>query len=203
MPRPVGYKVTEETKEKIRKSRIGKGSPWKNHTKQTLEEKYAYHRAYTKTEEAMRLRRLADARRHATPEYLERQRLRRSTPEEKEKARIKSKLWRATERGRQYKKEYRATQEFKDARRNQLLLKNFGITLERYKEMLAEQNGVCAICLEPERFALKGNLHSLAVDHCHVTGKIRGLLCKCCNQAIGQLRDNVENLKRAIEYLSR
>lgn len=72
----------------------------------------------------------------------------------------------------------------------------YGITLEQYNKMVVSQNGLCAICDKPpvdER---------LVVDHCHNTGKVRGLLCRLCNSGIGKLGDDVERLKRAVAYLS-
>lgn len=74
----------------------------------------------------------------------------------------------------------------KDKIRNYELLKNFGITIEDYNAMHDKQNGLCAICKQPEtRLNKSGTLHRLAVDHCHKTGKVRGLLCFKCNAAIG------------------
>jgi hypothetical protein len=82
---------------------------------------------------------------------------------------------------------------------NTKLKKRFGITLEQFNQMYIVQNGKCLIC-----DATESNLgHRLAVDHCHITGKIRGLLCKSCNVGIGHLKDNIETLKRAIKYLEK
>lgn len=64
--------------------------------------------------------------------------------------------------------------------------------------MEEEQGGVCAICGNPETD--KRN-HRLAVDHCHETDKIRGLLCKSCNIGLGMFKDNTNNLTRAVAYL--
>lgn len=77
------------------------------------------------------------------------------------------------------------------------LRKMYGITLEQYNEMLAKQGGVCAICGGTEK--IKGRL--MAVDHCHATGAVRGILCSHCNRALGFFRDDVESLKRALKYL--
>ena len=63
--------------------------------------------------------------------------------------------------------------------------------------MLAAQGGCCAICGTSDT----GKRKAFAVDHNHDTGKIRGLLCSNCNTGIGNLRDNVELLERAIDYL--
>jgi hypothetical protein len=73
----------------------------------------------------------------------------------------------------------------------------YGITREEYDRMFAEQNGVCKICKEPE-FHM-GRL--LSVDHCHETGKVRGLLCNSCNRGIGLFVDDPERLRKAATYL--
>lgn len=84
------------------------------------------------------------------------------------------------------------------------LKKRFGISLEEYQEMLEKQNNCCAICGRPERSVdhRTKRVRSLAVDHCHDTNKIRGLLCSDCNTAIGLLQDDPNVLKAAIKYLS-
>ena len=82
------------------------------------------------------------------------------------------------------------------ARRKNKLLRKFGISWAEYETMFLLQGGVCAICKKPEQQEKR-----LAVDHCHDTGKVRGLLCSMCNTAIGKLNDSVELLQRAIEYL--
>lgn len=76
-------------------------------------------------------------------------------------------------------------------------LKNiYGLSLEKYDELLSFQNGVCFICHRNDF------RYSLAVDHDHKTGEVRGLLCKGCNRdLLGALHDNIEALKRAIDYL--
>lgn len=72
----------------------------------------------------------------------------------------------------------------------------FGITPEEYDVMLNKQNGVCAICSNTCRSGRR-----LAIDHCHKTGKIRGLLCGECNNGIGKLKDDPSLLRKAITYL--
>lgn len=82
-------------------------------------------------------------------------------------------------------------------------LKRFwNMTLEQYNEMLEKQNGVCAICKKPE-LSTRGRSknQSLAVDHCHDTGKIRELLCMDCNQTIGRFNDDPSWFIAASEYL--
>lgn len=84
------------------------------------------------------------------------------------------------------------------------LKKKFGISLDHYDEMLAAQNGVCAICGGKESHVHKsGKLKDLSVDHCHTNGNVRGLLCVKCNRALGCLEDSVPRLKRAIAYLEK
>ncbi len=83
-------------------------------------------------------------------------------------------------------------------------MKKHGLTGEHYNKLLLEQNGVCAICLGNETIErVKGGYKDLAIDHCHKTGKVRGLLCNKCNYAIGYLKDNPKNAQRAMEYLEK
>lgn len=86
--------------------------------------------------------------------------------------------------------------------RGRHLKSRFGITLEDYSKMLKEQNYACKICgkLESDNL-VHGNFSSLSVDHCHNTGKNRGLLCNQCNRAIGMLLDSPELLRRAADYI--
>ena len=76
-------------------------------------------------------------------------------------------------------------------------LKRFGLSVEQYDLMLQQQNGVCAICKQLET----GKTINLCVDHCHKTGKVRGLLCGKCNKALGLIGDNLETLTNAGIYL--
>lgn len=81
------------------------------------------------------------------------------------------------------------------------LRKKYGITLEWYRKQLSKQNNVCAICKQPETAVIKGKVISMPVDHCHKTGKTRGLLCTKCNRGLGLFRDDHDILKSAIDYL--
>ncbi len=80
------------------------------------------------------------------------------------------------------------------------LKRMFNITLEKYNIMLAEHNGVCAICGEPEVYYRN---KVLCVDHDHKTDKIRGLLCNRCNRSLGLLKDDKNLLISAINYLTK
>jgi hypothetical protein len=83
------------------------------------------------------------------------------------------------------------------------LKRQFGITEEQFDAMLKEQNGCCAICgLEPSEASGHRNKHRLHVDHDHVTGKVRGLLCNNCNAGIGYLAHEPDRLLSAYEYLT-
>lgn len=79
-------------------------------------------------------------------------------------------------------------------------LVKYGLTLDQYNEMLQAQNFVCKICEQPETSLLNGKPKPLAVDHCHNTNKIRGLLCSRCNIWIGNLKHNPILLRAAALY---
>lgn len=77
--------------------------------------------------------------------------------------------------------------------RKQLLKRYQGMSIENFEKLKQDQNSLCGICLEkPDK---------LHVDHCHLTQKIRGLLCRACNTGIGLLKDNPVLLEKAIAYL--
>lgn len=79
---------------------------------------------------------------------------------------------------------------------------HYGITLQTYLKLSQKQNNVCAICNKKEVKTRNGKkLFQLAVDHCHKTGKIRGLLCHACNNGLGRFQDNIQFLRSAIKYL--
>lgn len=78
-------------------------------------------------------------------------------------------------------------------------LGRYGISFDEYKNILSSQNGGCAICETKSHVDGK----KLFVDHCHDTGKIRGILCKKCNWGIGLLKDNASLVKKAYDYLIR
>lgn len=76
-----------------------------------------------------------------------------------------------------------------------------GLSLEEYNGMLERQKGVCAICGNQNKYKKHKKNASLSVDHCHKTDKVRGLLCDACNLALGLMKDDVDNLKKAVKYL--
>jgi len=70
------------------------------------------------------------------------------------------------------------------------------LTLREYEDMLDISNNLCAICNKEDLSK------RLAIDHCHTTGKVRGLLCSKCNRGLGYFDDNTGLLKKAISYLN-
>lgn len=74
------------------------------------------------------------------------------------------------------------------------LEREYGLTIVEYQQLVAAQNGACAICRAIDR--------RLVVDHDHATRRVRGLLCSRCNTALGLLADDIENLVAAVDYLA-
>jgi hypothetical protein len=86
------------------------------------------------------------------------------------------------------------------------LKKKYGISVEQYDNMLLEQNNKCAICKSDDpksRRYIKGKSIRFSVDHCHTTGKVRGLLCAKCNNVLGLINDNPEIALRLATYLQK
>ena len=81
-------------------------------------------------------------------------------------------------------------------KRHSRWLNRYGITKNKYEEMYKLQNGLCLICKQQ-----CSSGQNLSVDHCHKTGKVRGLLCKKCNSALGMLNDDISYFENAIAYL--
>lgn len=80
------------------------------------------------------------------------------------------------------------------------LRRTYGITVAEYKSMLRAQGGRCGICATPE----PGGRHdTFAVDHDHLTGQVRGLLCDRCNIGLGYFKDDPDTLRAAIDYVGR
>jgi hypothetical protein len=128
-----------------------------------------------------------------------------SISEKKEKAKIYRRRWR--EKNKEWDRVYMNTRNklakevdpLYHKRRN--LKSLYGITLENYSEMYKLQEGKCSICLEFYSETSDFRTKVLHVDHCHNTGRVRGLLCHKCNKALGLFKDNVDTLKRAIEFV--
>ena len=85
----------------------------------------------------------------------------------------------------------------RESSRRAKLKYKYGITPEEYDRLLSEQAGGCAIC------GGTNGKKPLYVDHDHITGQVRGLLCHGCNVAIGHMKDDASLLRRAAVYLER
>lgn len=84
--------------------------------------------------------------------------------------------------------------------------KQFGLTVDAYNSLLEEQNHSCAVCnthLDDYKgiYGKGKKVERFSVDHCHTSGKVRGLLCYNCNLLLGHAKDNVEVLEAAVAYL--
>ncbi len=77
-------------------------------------------------------------------------------------------------------------------------LRQYGLSVNDYEYMLVEQDSACAICKEQCSTGKR-----LAVDHCHSSGRVRGLLCFGCNATLGRVKDSTNTLKSMIEYLEK
>lgn len=100
---------------------------------------------------------------------------------------------RRKESAKRYEENPNVKEKMKRTAKTHHLRTHYGITLEDYEKIYVEQNGKCKIC----------NKHKsiLNIDHCHVSGEVRGLLCWSCNIALGYFKDSLSNLKNAIKYL--
>ncbi len=96
---------------------------------------------------------------------------------------------------REYRKRHLEKLRAKDRERDRTRM--YGITSVEYLKMAESQSGQCKICGTTELYGRT----RLAIDHCHSTGRIRGLLCTKCNAGLGMFSDNIEKLTNAISYL--
>jgi hypothetical protein len=81
--------------------------------------------------------------------------------------------------------------------RHRGLMSKYGITIEQYETMLAQQRGVCAVCA-----SAPSDGKPLDVDHCHTTNVVRGLLCNPCNMALGLLKDDPLRIRALETYIN-
>ena len=88
----------------------------------------------------------------------------------------------------------------KTCHKNNYLQRKYNITLQELEQLIVKQKEQCAIC--NKNLEKSGNTqNSLNVDHCHKTGKVRGLLCKFCNQGLGHAQNDIFILQKIIQYL--
>jgi len=96
------------------------------------------------------------------------------------------------DKNKQYQKDRR--------KKNISTVMQYGITLEEYDEIQSRQGHKCALCYKHKNSTYRKKLY---IDHCHVSGKIRGLLCQHCNTMLGFARDDKQILLNAVKYLTR
>lgn len=96
------------------------------------------------------------------------------------------------------KDNYANNEEVRLKKKDKDLRKTYGITLDDYYALAEKQEHACALCFSTET---NKRTNFFDVDHCHETGKVRGLLCTNCNQGLGKFKDDASLLERAIAYL--
>jgi hypothetical protein len=90
----------------------------------------------------------------------------------------------------------------REEEKNRALKYKYSLSSEDYENILEKQNGVCVVCGREETAVDRnGNIKKLQVDHDHITGEIRGLLCSTCNRGIGYLQDDIYIVEKALQYL--
>lgn len=89
---------------------------------------------------------------------------------------------------------------FRSRANRKAALKRHGLTVEQYDQMLTAQNGRCAVC-RTDKPSDRPDIRFMFIDHCHKTGKVRGLLCNRCNTAIGYAEDDPVRLEAMASYL--
>ena len=98
-----------------------------------------------------------------------------------------------------YKKQWRS--ENKERLRTEHIGYRYGLSQESYAQKREEQNDCCGLC--GDAFDRTNTNTTPHVDHDHVTGKVRALLCRACNSGLGQFRDSSKLLRLAAEYLDK
>ena len=109
--------------------------------------------------------------------------------------RVAKKKYRRTEAGKLAQKKYNQKPTTKLRFKKYHFFIRYGITLDEYENMLLDRNNLCDICASEMKYP--------HIDHDHVTGKIRGVLCGNCNMALGLFKDDLNRFKLAIKYLER
>ena len=83
--------------------------------------------------------------------------------------------------------------------RKQKVMRVYSLSSQEYDTLYSKEG--CFICGSKEYIGVYGKVKELSVDHCHTTGKVRGLLCQSCNVGLGAFKDNPESLRKAVNYL--
>lgn len=128
-----------------------------------------------------------------------------SSEERRERARAACRKYQSTHREKLATKRKRHVEKLKqhglyaDYRRRQRLAYKYGLSVNEWEGMFNSQDGKCACCGGDSH---KGK-YGWVVDHNHLTGEVRGIVCNPCNVMIGMAKDSVEILAKGIKYLSR
>ncbi len=159
----------------------------------TKEEKKAYHKAYY---EAHKEKVKADSLKSYYANHEKNKEKRRQYHQDHREemiAKVKIYYHAHKDEKREQRREY--AKAHRDKSRSYKLTRNYGISLEDYNQMCKSQDGKCAICgNEPDK-------NGLVVDHNHETKKVRKLLCKWCNLALGYSRESTKTLNAMIDYI--
>lgn len=114
---------------------------------------------------------------------------------------LKNRAYNQSARGKATLKKYQQTEKYKKSHawtnKKWKLRYKYSITFEQFKLMLEHQESKCAVC--GKHISGKG----VHIDHNHETGKVRGLLCRCCNIGLGHFGDSAKNLRKAADYLEK
>lgn len=108
---------------------------------------------------------------------------------------------------KEYKKEYYSRPgvkiKFSKSCKKTFIKRVYSLSIDEFKILLEKQNNVCKICKQPEKGIDRRSklIKQLSTDHCHKTGKVRGLLCRNCNQGLGHFKDSIKFLIEAAKYL--
>jgi hypothetical protein len=107
------------------------------------------------------------------------------------------------ERNQKVRKDPKHKERFKQYQKSNAMFRRYGIILSQYEEMVEKQNNKCLICGNEPLIDGKIQNRSLHIDHCHKTGKIRGLLCHLCNRGIGLFRERKDLIEKALKYIKK
>jgi hypothetical protein len=116
--------------------------------------------------------------------------------QERARNRQRMKAKRSTEEFRQWRRAKRKDPAYREKERLDGIRRKYKLSPEAYLAMIEEQQGACKICRQPEPTG-----KHLAIDHCHASGRVRGLLCSDCNTTLGKFNDSPDRFIAAANYL--
>jgi hypothetical protein len=114
---------------------------------------------------------------------------------------ISARLYRKTHQYKEWNKRYKKKHKKKMTEYIKFwnIKRKYGLSKIDYSSLLKKQNYNCAVCETP----LSTNTKKIHIDHCHLSGKVRGIVHQECNHLLGLSKDNVELLKKAIKYIQK